>query len=230
MTANLVVRYDCNEYVVTYGPKTKALVGRRRDVELHRWADGSLEIHWQGKSLPYVIQRPKPLVSPGEMVERKRVAEVMTSITAVQEDPGRHRRAAARQLRVEIAPTPRPARRRAPEPPPKPTATQLEDVDRRTRFTLQWRGRQRVPPRPRLHRRRGHRRRRPLRGAVSRSGGRKGSAAMGTPRRHHRPTCPEGLEVTARQPAKSSQRPEAPFSRAGGTFPPAPAAAEPRLC
>jgi hypothetical protein len=42
MTANLVVRYDCNEYVVTYGPTTKALVGRRRDVELHRWADGRL--------------------------------------------------------------------------------------------------------------------------------------------------------------------------------------------
>jgi hypothetical protein len=140
MTANLVVRYDCNEYVVTYGPTTKALVGRRRDVELHRWADGRLEIHWQGKSLPYVVQQAKPLVSPGEIVERKRVAEVMTTIKTVQDDPSRHRQAAARQLRPEIEPTARPRRRPSTEAPSKLTAPQLEDVRQRTRYALRWSG------------------------------------------------------------------------------------------
>jgi hypothetical protein len=37
----------------------------------------------------YVVHQPKPLVTPGEIVERKRVAEVMTSIKAVQDDPDR---------------------------------------------------------------------------------------------------------------------------------------------
>jgi transposase len=89
MSPNLVVQMDCQSWVVTPGPETRRLAGRWRQVMIHTWPDGRREIHHEGVSLPYTIPDEYPYPTPGEIVERKRVAEVMKRMRAAQDDPTR---------------------------------------------------------------------------------------------------------------------------------------------
>ena len=52
---NLTVQYRGNLYTVTPTSSTKHLAGRSRKIQIHSWADGRMEIHHAGKSLPYVV-------------------------------------------------------------------------------------------------------------------------------------------------------------------------------
>jgi hypothetical protein len=92
MTANLVVHFERRSYVITPMKDTRPLSGRRRPVEVHQWADGRIEILCEGKSLPYTVVDECPdIVVPGEVVEQKRMAEIMSEIEKLQHRGGRVR-------------------------------------------------------------------------------------------------------------------------------------------
>jgi hypothetical protein len=91
MTGNLVVHFERKTYLVTPTAETRRLAGRRRHVFVHTWADGRMEIHHEGKSLPFRLAENYPFVSPGDVVEQKRVGEVMELIRQAQET-GQHAR------------------------------------------------------------------------------------------------------------------------------------------
>ena len=90
------VHFERNTYLVTPGPQTKHLAGRSRKVTIMTWPDGRLAIEYEGQRLPYKLCDEYPFVAPGEVVERKRVAEMMAQIQVAQQDPARVREAAAR--------------------------------------------------------------------------------------------------------------------------------------
>jgi transposase len=111
MTSNLVVHFERKSYVVTPTEETRRLAGRRRQVVVHTWADGRMEIHHEGKALPFTAAASYPLVSPGDVVEQKRVGEVMELIrqaqhTASYARPGQPRRPLCLGLTKAALPAP----------------------------------------------------------------------------------------------------------------------------
>ena len=124
MSSNLVVQYDKAAYLVTPGPETKGLAGRRRTVEVLRWADGRMKIVHQGRELPFKLAVNYPYIGPGEEVERKRVGEFMALVQRAQEN-GAHARAAERLGAIGAAP-PRPAKRSSRPPKALPPASIIE--------------------------------------------------------------------------------------------------------
>jgi hypothetical protein len=97
MSANLVVHYERTSYVVTPGPETTPLSGHRRKVEVRKWADGRIEIRHEGVALPYTIHDNYPFISPGDIVENKRIDEAMAEIKAAQRN-GRRTQAAVKRF------------------------------------------------------------------------------------------------------------------------------------
>lgn len=95
MTRNLVVHFKRLTYLIVPSPEALALAGRR--VLLHESADGRVEIHCQGTLLPYSVLDKQPLVSPGEVVENKRLGAVLTLIQTGQQERDR-RRLASKKL------------------------------------------------------------------------------------------------------------------------------------
>jgi hypothetical protein len=65
-------------------------------VAYERQGAAGLVIEYEGQRLPYKLCDEYPFVTPGEVVERKRVAEMMAQIHVAQRDPARVREAAAR--------------------------------------------------------------------------------------------------------------------------------------
>jgi transposase len=126
MSGNLVVHFDRTTYLITPTDEVKPLVGQRRQVEVHKWVDGRVEIHHEGRALPYTICDNYPYITPGDIIERKRVAEVISTIQAAQRDGHRSELAARRvALRAKSASVPtEPRLRRTPvrPMPAKPTA------------------------------------------------------------------------------------------------------------
>jgi hypothetical protein len=115
MTANLVVHFERRSYVITPTTDTRPLSGRRRPVEVHQWADGRLEIVCDGKSLPYTIVDECPDVVPGEVVEQKRMAEIMSEIETLQRRGGRVRPGQSWLRDKPAVPPPKPPSSPAPE-------------------------------------------------------------------------------------------------------------------
>jgi transposase len=154
MSPNLVVQFNGQSWVVTPGPKTRRLAGRWRQVMIHTWSDGRREIHHEGVSLPYTIPDEYPYPTPGEIVERKRVAEVMRRMRAAQADPERRYVVAKRLTRprrpqktVQIEPggQGRQPRRRQKtalsggRPFPRvPSKNDFLDTADRTRYFVRW--------------------------------------------------------------------------------------------
>ena len=108
-------------------------------MELHQWADGRLELKCEGKSLPYTIVDERPDIAPGEVVERKRVAEIVAEIGAQQRRGGRSRPGQS-WLRDKPAVPP-------PKPPPRPAEEAVIEVVARDgdvqpevakRFVVRW--------------------------------------------------------------------------------------------
>jgi transposase len=84
MTANLVVNFGRRTYLVTPTDETRRLAGRRRQVVIHTWPDGRMEIQHDGKPLPFKAADNYPFITPGDVVEQKRIGEVMEQIRLVQ--------------------------------------------------------------------------------------------------------------------------------------------------
>jgi hypothetical protein len=80
MTRNLVVHFKRTTYLVTPEPETLALAQRSVRVRIHEAADGSVEIWHERRSLPFSVLDQHPHVSPGEVVDNKRLGAVLSSI------------------------------------------------------------------------------------------------------------------------------------------------------
>jgi hypothetical protein len=116
MSRSLVVHLNRTTYLVTPSPETLPLTRARRKVEIHTWADGQVEIQYEGRKLPFTVCDEYPLVTPGDVVERRRIAEVMAEVQKAQRDPDRSRVAARIALRTTpvVPPVKEPSRPVAP--------------------------------------------------------------------------------------------------------------------
>jgi hypothetical protein len=82
MTRNLLVHFKRSAYLITPGPETNALAGKR--VRVHEWADGRIEIHCNGRTLPFTAFDKNPVVTQAAVVENKRLDAVLAFIQAGQ--------------------------------------------------------------------------------------------------------------------------------------------------
>ena len=82
MTRNLTVHFKRRAYLVAPTPETLPLGGR--EVTVHEWEDGRIEIHCEGRILPFVVFDKNPIVSQGDVVENKRLGAVLALIKSSQ--------------------------------------------------------------------------------------------------------------------------------------------------
>jgi hypothetical protein len=76
-------------YLVEPGPDTSPLGGKR--VRVYEWEDGRVEIHAEGRALPYSIFDQNPNVTQGAIVENKRLGAALAVIQAAQSERDRIR-------------------------------------------------------------------------------------------------------------------------------------------
>ncbi len=78
MSRDLVVHFKRRAYLVTPTWETLPLGGKA--VRVHEWEDGRVELHCEGRVLPYSIFDKNPIVSQGAIVENKRLGAVLAAI------------------------------------------------------------------------------------------------------------------------------------------------------
>jgi hypothetical protein len=83
LSRNLTVHFKRVTYLIEKSPENLAL-GRKR-VRVHEWEDGRVEVHCEGRRLPYSVFDNNPVVSQGAVVENKRLGAVLSVIQAAQE-------------------------------------------------------------------------------------------------------------------------------------------------
>lgn len=85
----LTLSYERKRIMLERTEVTIGLAGQ--DVDTYAFADGRLEIHWNGMSLPYTVFDKDQRVSHAAIVENKRLGEVLAFIKAQQDlrDPPR---------------------------------------------------------------------------------------------------------------------------------------------
>lgn len=84
MSQNLTVRFKRVTYLVERSPENLALARKR--VLVHEWEDGRVELHCEGRRLPYSVFDNNPVVSQGAIIENKRLGAVLSVIRAAQAD------------------------------------------------------------------------------------------------------------------------------------------------
>ena len=89
MTRNLTVHFKRRAYLVTPTPDTLPLGGK--EVSVHEWEDGRIELHCEGRVLPYNIFDKNPLVTQGDVIENKRLGAVMAFIQSAQTERDKQR-------------------------------------------------------------------------------------------------------------------------------------------
>jgi hypothetical protein len=82
MSRNLVVHYRRVSYLIE--PTKEALKLGGRKVNVHEWQDGRVELRCGGVTLPYSTVDKEPHISPGDVVENKRLGAVLATIQAAQ--------------------------------------------------------------------------------------------------------------------------------------------------
>jgi hypothetical protein len=99
MSRNLVVHYRRVSYIIE--PTKEALKLGGRKVSVHEWHDGRVELRCGGVTLPYCTVDKEPHVSPGEVVENKRLGAVLATIQAAQTKRDEARLASAKMTVVQ---------------------------------------------------------------------------------------------------------------------------------
>jgi hypothetical protein len=89
LSRNLTVHFKRVTYLVEPSSDTLPLGGKR--VRVYEWEDGRVEIHAEGRSLPYSIFDQNPNVTQGAIVENKRLGAALTIIQAAQGERDRIR-------------------------------------------------------------------------------------------------------------------------------------------
>ncbi len=78
MSGNLTVHFQRLAYLVSPTSETLPLGGKA--VRVHEWEDGCVELHCEGRILPYSIFDKNPIVSQGAIVANKRLGAVLAAI------------------------------------------------------------------------------------------------------------------------------------------------------
>ncbi len=81
--AQLTLSYDRRQIILEQTELTKGLAGQY--VELYDFADGSLEVRWKGKLLPYRVFRKDQRVTHTAIVENKRLGHALAIVKDQQE-------------------------------------------------------------------------------------------------------------------------------------------------
>jgi hypothetical protein len=89
LSRNLTVHFKRVTYLVEPSPDILPLGGKR--VRVYEWEDGRVEIHAEGRSLPYSIFDQNPNVTQGAIVENKRLGAALAIIQAAQGERDRIR-------------------------------------------------------------------------------------------------------------------------------------------
>ena len=104
MSRNLVVHYRRVSYLIE--PSKAALKLGGRKISVHEWHDGRVEIRCGGLTLPYSATVDKePHVSPGDVVENKRLGAVLATIQAAQTKRDEARLASPKMTVAQRIPT-----------------------------------------------------------------------------------------------------------------------------
>jgi hypothetical protein len=139
MSRNLVVHYRRVSYLIE--PTKEALNLGGHKVSVHEWHDGRVELRCGGVILQYCTVDKEPHVSPGEVVENKRLGAVLATIQAAQTRRDEARLASPKMTVVQKDRL-RARRRRlwedapALEAPAKPRRGRPPKVSRPARITL----------------------------------------------------------------------------------------------
>src|SRR6266496_1215577 len=88
-------------YIIERAPENLALARKR--VVVHEWEDGHVEIHCDGRQLPYSVFENNPVVSQGAIVENKRLGAVLSVIQGAQTERDRARLAGKKLTKREMA-------------------------------------------------------------------------------------------------------------------------------
>ena len=89
LSGNLTVHFKRATYLIEPGPETTVLAGKQ--VRVHEWADGRVEIRAGGKSLPYSLFDAHPRITQAAIVENKRLGAALAAIQKAQIDRDRMR-------------------------------------------------------------------------------------------------------------------------------------------
>lgn len=80
---DLACNYDRKRYIIENTPDNMSLIGR--NVTIHKFADGRVELSDRGRLLHYSIYDKRPRIDPAAIVENKRLGSVLGWIKAQQE-------------------------------------------------------------------------------------------------------------------------------------------------
>jgi len=121
VSPNLVVHFQRMALLLTSGPATLPLAGKL--IRVFQWDDGRIELHHQGRPLPYSVFDKNPCIRQGAVVENKRLGAALAVIQAAQAERDRAK-LASRTLTIREKDRVRAVRSRAGapslEPRPKP--------------------------------------------------------------------------------------------------------------
>lgn len=82
LSQNLVVQFQRDSYLVTPTPATLCFAGK--EVRVHQWKDGQVEIRFDNRSLPFTLFDKSPHVTQGAIVENKHLGVVLSAIQIMQ--------------------------------------------------------------------------------------------------------------------------------------------------
>jgi len=80
---DLAINYDRKRYILDRSPENTVLIGKR--IHVHAYADGRVELTWEGRTLPYRIYDKRPRISSAAVVENKRLGDVLAYIKSQQD-------------------------------------------------------------------------------------------------------------------------------------------------
>ena len=65
--------------------ETKGFTVAKRQVDILESANGTVEIQYEGRSLPYSVYDQQPIIAQGEIVENKRLGAALAVIRTIQD-------------------------------------------------------------------------------------------------------------------------------------------------
>jgi len=101
LSQNLTAHFKRVTYLIERAPENLALARKR--VVVYEWEDGHVEIHCDGRQLPYSVFENNPVVSQGAIVENKRLGAVLSVIQGAQTERDRARLAGKKRTKREKA-------------------------------------------------------------------------------------------------------------------------------
>ncbi|WP_189499745.1 ISNCY family transposase, partial [Algimonas arctica] len=87
---NLSLNFQRVKYMLERSPENNAIIGKK--IDIHVYADGIVELAFEGRNLPYTVYDQRPRINSGAVTENKRLGSVLAWIkeqqTLDEPDPG----------------------------------------------------------------------------------------------------------------------------------------------